>query len=107
MDTMKAIYKILEVLDGSLDDENFDINKVKHEAIGISEHKWNRLIGIMQSAGLITGFAEVPMTGVMFPGYKIISPTITFRGIAYLAENSNTAKILNAAKTLKDIIPMA
>lgn len=106
METMKAMYRILETLDKALDEENFDFNLVKSEAIGISEHKWSRLINILQNEGLIEGFKEVQFAGTRFPGYKMISPAITFEGIAYLAENSNTAKVINAAKTLKDIIPM-
>lgn len=107
MDTSKAIYKILEVLDESLDDEEFDTKKVNHEAIGVSEYKWHKLIGIMQNEGFISGFTPVNSIGSSYAEYKMMSPTITFRGIMYLAENSNTAKIINAAKLLKDVIPMA
>ena len=105
METMKAVYRILETLDKALDEEDFDFNLVKYESIGINEHNWSRLINILQNKGLIEGFEEVHFAGTIFPGYKMISPTITFEGIAYLAENSNTAKVVNAAKLLKNIIP--
>lgn len=105
MDTMKAIYKILEGLEKSLDEENFDFQLIEHDAIGISECKWNRLITILQNEGLIEGFKGLQFSGNRFPEYKMISPAITFEGIIYLSENSNTAKVINAAKFLKDVIP--
>lgn len=107
MDTSKAIYKILEILDELLDDEEFDTKKINHEAIGITEYKWHKLIGIMQNEGFISGFIPTNSIGSSHTKYKMMSPTITFRGIMYLADNSNTAKIINAAKLLKDVIPMA
>jgi len=105
MDTMKAIYKILETLEKSLDEEDFDFNQIRPEAIGISEYKWHRIIGIMMNEGFIDGFMEIQTLGMRFPQYKIVSPTITFKGLVYLAENSNIAKIINAAKLIKDIVP--
>lgn len=105
METMKAIYKILETLEKSLDDENFNFELVKHTSIGISEYKWSRLIGILQYEEFIDGFRDMKIDGAPFPQYREINPTITFKGIIYLAENTNTAKIINAAKLLKDVIP--
>jgi len=105
MDTMKALYKILETLEQSLDHEDFDFNLIKHEVIGISEHKWHRIIGILMDEGFVDGFMKIQTLGMKYPGYKLSHPEITFRGLVYLAENSNTAKIINAAKLIKDIVP--
>ena len=105
MDNMKAIYKILDTLEKSLDEKDFDFTQITHEAIGISEYKWHRLIRILMHEGLVDGFIEIQTLGMRFPQYKIVSPTITFKGLVYLAENSNIAKIINAAKLIKDIVP--
>lgn len=106
MDTMKAMYKILETLEKSLDEEDFDFTLVRHEAIGISEYKWNRIIGILMSEGFVDGFLKVQTLEMRFPSYKLNNPTITFKGLVYLAENSNMAKIINAAKLIKDVVPL-
>lgn len=105
MDTMKAIYKILETLENSLDEQDFDFKLVEYEAIGISEYKWHRIIGILIEEGFVDGFLEIKDLSMKFPEYILNGPTITFKGLIYLAENSNTAKIINAAKLIKDIVP--
>ncbi|WP_352404523.1 YjcQ family protein [Sporanaerobacter acetigenes] len=105
MDTIKVIYKMLERLEKAMDEERFDWHEIDHEAFGISELKWTRIILLMQERGLIDGFSLVHMMGQTYPGIKPIDPRITFEGLEYLAENSNTAKIINVAKLLKDTIP--
>lgn len=105
MDTMKAMHKILATLEKSLDDEAFDFNLVRHEAIGISEYQWSGLITILQNEGFIEGYREMKIDGAPFPHYREANPTITFKGITYLSENTPTAKIMNAVKKIKDSIP--
>lgn len=62
----------------------------------------------MQNEGLIDGFKEVhhPKGSIYFESGN---PSITFKGILYITENTKTAKIIakiiNATKLLKDIIP--
>ena len=104
MDSMEAMLKILKILEKSLDDKELNFKLVEYENIGVSRYKWNKLIGLLQNEGLIDGFKEFhhPKGSIFF---EIINPTITFRGILYIAENTKTAKIINAAKLLKDIIP--
>lgn len=105
METMKVIYKILERLEKAMDEEEFDWHEIDHRAFGISELKWTRIIQLMLERGLIDGFSLINTMGRTYPGVKPIDPRITFEGLEYLAENSNTAKIINAAKLLKDTIP--
>lgn len=102
---MKIIYKILEILEKALDNECFDFELVGHRSIGISEYKWSRIINMLQSEGFISGFRDMKIDGAPFPQYRPTNPAITFKGIIFLAENSNTAKIISAAKLLKDVIP--
>lgn len=106
MDSMEAMLKILKTLEKSLDDKDFNFKLVEYEAIGVSKYKWNKLIGMLKNEGLIDGFKEVqhPKGSIYF---EAKNPTITFKGILYITENTKTAKIINAAKLLKDIIPGA
>lgn len=103
--TMDVIQAILEYLDNCMDDERVDITPIKHEALGITEPRWGRIIEIMQEENLIGGFHESTFAGVTFPQFKAIDPRITLNGIRFLADNSNMAKIIRAAKEIKSIIP--
>lgn len=103
--TMEIIQKILDHLDKSMDDERIDLTPVSRESLGISDARWSRIIGMMLEEGLVEGFAEVPMAGVAYTGYKAMDPRITLRGIQFLADNSNMAKLYRAAKEIKDWIP--
>lgn len=103
--TTAVIQKILEYLDESMDDEIIDTEPIKHEALGITHARWSRTIGLMLEEDLIDGFIEVTTMGSHYDQYKIGKPRITFRGLNYLSENSNSAKLLRAAKELKDFIP--
>lgn len=104
MDTMKVIYNILERLEKAIDEEDFNWEEIGPEVFEISEIKWYRIIEIMINKSLITGISINRSLDGQY-GASVYDPRITFEGLEYLAENSNTAKIINAAKLLKDTIP--
>lgn len=106
MDTMKVIYKILEVLEKAMDEEHFKWKAISHEQYGISQEKWIKIIEIMKQEGFIEG---IDITRGLEGNMEVVAPRmkITFKGLVYLAENSNAAKIINAAKLIKDIVPLA
>lgn len=105
MKTMDVIQVILEHLDKSMDEERVDVKPISHEALGISLPRWGRIIEMMQEEMLIDGFHEVRFDQATFPHFRAIEPRITMTGIRFLADNTNMAKIIRAAKEIKNIIP--
>lgn len=106
MKTQDVIYKILEKLDETLDENNPDFSDLSPETLGISKERRNYILEMMQDADLIKGVTftnggrnRAPIMASMK------NMKITLKGIEYLAENSSTAKILKAAKEIKDLIP--
>lgn len=106
MKTPDLIYKILETLDEKLDDNNPDFSGIKHESLGVTRERWAYTLEMMQESGLIKGVSFTRTGKDRAPTIVLIEKMqITLRGINYLAENSTTSKIINAAKLLKDVIP--
>jgi len=106
MKTQEIIYKILEVLDEALDQNNPDFSSIKHENLGISKERWSYALEMMQDAGLIKGVVFVRGGNNRAPINSFIdNMNITLNGIMYLADNSTSAKVYKAAKMLKDVIP--
>ncbi|UMZ73548.1 YjcQ family protein [Natranaerofaba carboxydovora] len=103
--TMEIIFKILEKLEEAMDKDHFDWkNEISHEAIGITKNRWILIIDMMNNNGLIEGLsinrgAQGDITIVT------AQPRITLKGINFLIENSQTAKVIEAAKLIKDFIP--
>lgn len=106
MKTQDIIYKILQKLDEVMDDNNPDFSELSSEALEISKERRSFILEMMQDAGLIKGVTFVNggnnRAAIMI---HIDNMKITLRGVEYLSENSSTAKILRAAKELKDFIP--
>lgn len=106
MKTQDIIYKILVKLDETMDENNPDFGELSTEALGISKERRSFILEMMQDAGLIKGVTFVNggnnRVAIMT---HIDNMKITLRGVEYLSENSSTAKILRAAKELKDFIP--
>lgn len=101
---MKVIYKILERLEKAMDEERFNWKEISYEQFGISQEKWRKIIEIMKEEGFIEGInIRKDLQGKVY--VDGLDLRITFKGLVFLAENSNTAKIINAAKLIKDIVP--
>lgn len=104
-DTLDIMLAILKYLEESMDDERIDFGKVKADALGISEPRYNRILSIMIEEGYITGLTAVPILGQTYDSYKAIDPRLTMRGIELLKENTMSAKAINILKELRDWIP--
>lgn len=106
MKTRDIIYKILEKLDTTMDENNPDFNELSAEVLEISKERRSFILEMMQDAELIKGVNFVKggnnRAALMT---SIENMKITLKGIEYLSENSSTAKILRAAKEIKDLIP--
>jgi len=104
--TMTVIQKILDHLDESMDVEVVDTTPISWSVLGISEARWTRIITMMLEEGLIDGYISARSLGSPAYGeYIEDDPRITLKGIQFLSENSNAAKIWRAAKEIKDLIP--
>lgn len=105
MDNFNVIYKILKRLEKAMDYDEFDIEQISAENLGISRNKWCRIMEMLAQNGYIQG---VTVKYIIDGNNALISaynPRITLKGLEYLNENSLMKKAANAAKGIKDIIP--
>lgn len=104
MDNIKIIYKILSVLERSMDYEEFDDRTISAEALGITEPRLYSILRMLLKEGLIEGIG----VDVDLAGNFLISkgrPRITLKGIEYLENNSAMQRAMKMAKGIKDCIP--
>ena len=104
MDNFKIIYKILSVLEKSMDLENVDIERISSNNLGISRQRWNKYMEMLLDAGYIKGVTiQKYVTGETNVDAEDIR--ITLKGLEYLSENSIMQKMYKAAKGITDLIP--
>ena len=104
MDNFKIIYKILSVLEKSMDLENVDIERISSNNLGISQQRWNKYMEMLLDAGYIIGVTiQKYVTGETNVDAEDIR--ITLKGLEYLSENSIMQKMYKAAKGITDLIP--
>lgn len=106
MNDFKVIYKILKVLEESLDYDELDMERLSPEALGITETHLKGLFRIMQQKGLIEGvsvrkYVNSRNSTVLIDPYHLC---ITMEGMEYLRENSLMKKCANLAKGIAEII---
>ncbi len=101
MDNFKIIYKILRMLEESLDYDEFDKSLFNPELLGISENRLNAILKMLQESGYITGILY--RSGL--PGIKLNRPAITLKGLEYLEENSAMKKAAALLKGIKETVP--
>lgn len=104
MDNFNIIYKILKVLEASMDCEEFDINIISAETLNIGQNRWNAIIEMMIDNKYIKGAVVInSIGGRTVKVNKDIR--ITLEGLEYLENNSMMTKAKNIAKGIKDVIP--
>ena len=105
MDNFNTIYKILKRLEKAMDYDEFDIEQISAESLGISRNKWSRIIEMLVQNGYIQGVTvkySIDGNNAVISSYN---PVITLKGLEYLNDNALMKKIANTAKGIKDIIP--
>ena len=104
MDNFRVIFKILSILESSLDDESVDIDRLSAKTLNISENRLNSLLKMLSDSGYIEG---VSVRRYNDGGVVIIvnNIKITLAGLEYLSENSLMKKAYNMAKGIADLIP--
>lgn len=104
MKEFQIIYKILKILQKSMDLEEFDKESLSPERLGISEPKWCRLMAMLINEGYISGAETWNSMDQSYPRVALVRPEITLRGLEYLEENSMMKKIADTAKGMIDIV---
>lgn len=104
MNNFKIIYKILKAIEQSMDYEEFDLDCISPETLGISEERWKTLIAELVANEYVKGITHIPLIGVPSGRIKIIKPTLTLKGMEYLEENSMMKKVANMTKGIIEII---
>ena len=104
MDNFKIIYKILSVLEKSMDLENVDIERISSNNLGISQQRWNKYMEMLLDAGYIKGVTiQKYVTGETNVDAEDIR--ITLKGLEYLSENSIMQRLYKAAKGITELVP--
>ena len=104
-ESIKLIYKILKILEQSMDYPEFDINRLDPEALGTSLNRRNAILEMLLKKCYIDGIAikkyvdEESNTILGLGNIKI-----TVDGLEYLEDNSLMKKAANLAKGIAEII---
>lgn len=103
MDNLKIIYKILNLIEKSMDYPEFDREALKAERFAISEERFIKILYAIIREGYIEGITmKIGVDGYVL--INISSPSLTVKGMEYLTENSVMKKIADAAKGIKETI---
>lgn len=98
MDDFRIIYKILRILQNSMDLEEFDRNSISAEVLGLSVPKWSRLMAMQLKEGYITGGETWNAMDCGYSRVALSRPELTLKGLEYLEENSLMKKAADLAK---------
>ena len=104
MDNFKYIYRILKLLEKSMDLEEFDPELIGYKELDISKLRWSRIVSMLKEQEYIQGIDVWYSLDQDYPRVKLARPEITLKGLEYLNENSMTKKVHNAAKGIKELI---
>ncbi len=102
MDDFRIIYKILKILQKSMDLEEFDSSSISAEALGLSVPKWSRIMSMLLCEGYISGGETWNAMNCGYPRVALTRPELTLKGLEYLEENNLMRKAANLAKGIVD-----
>lgn len=104
MDNFKIIYRILSILEKSMDLEEVDVSSISAEQLKVSQERWSKYMEMLTDAGYIKGVSiKKYVTGDI--AVNIDEIRITLKGLEYLSENSIMQRMYKAAKGFTDLIP--
>ena len=104
MDNFKYIYRILKILEKSMDLEEFDMELIGYKELDISKLRWSRIVSMLKEQEYIQGIDVWYSLDQDYPRVKLVRPEKTLNGLEYLNENSMMKKVYNAAKGIKELI---
>ena len=104
MDYFKVVYRMLNFLKASEQQDEFDDTGFTAEHFGMTDKQWAQTLERMIDDGHIKGVS----IRIGADGHAVISlsqPRITTKGLEYLEENSLMRKAANLAKGIREILP--
>lgn len=105
MDNFKIIYRILRHLERAMDCEITDPEPISHTALGITRERWEQILIMLQDNGYIDGIIYVrTLSSDRAHITEPIRPSITLKGLEYLAENSLMKKAGDLLRGVIDIV---
>lgn len=102
MEDFKIIYKILRILQRSMDCEEFNLELLSPEALEMSKPKWSRIMAMLLKEGYISGGETWNAMDCGYPKVALTRPELTLKGLEYLEENSLMRKASELAKGIID-----
>lgn len=105
MKQFKIIYRVLRILQRAMEAEEFDVECLSAEALGISAAMWARILKMLAEEGYIRGVKVIESDASPIPLIRMTRPEITLKGLEYLEENAMMAKAARLAKGISELIP--
>ena len=81
MDDFRLIYKILRILQKSMDCEEIDREILSAERLELSVPKWSRIMAMLLNEGYITGGQTWNAFDCGYPRVALTRPEITLKGL--------------------------
>lgn len=103
MNELRLVYKILKIIERSLDYEEFDNDPISAETLKVSVPRWSFIIKMLVDKGYIAGVKVQNLNHQDYPCIQIQRPSVTLDGLEYLNDNKMMKKISNAAKGIAEI----
>lgn len=101
----RTIYRMLSILQKSMDYEHVDIRRLSADNLGITESKRKVLLGMLLKNGYIEGFQMIQYIGDQAPNIEGLEGIrITLKGLEYLEENSLMQKAARLAKGIAEVL---
>jgi hypothetical protein len=82
LDNFKIIYKILKILEKTIDYDEFDHTLISVEALDITQARWEAIMTMLQEAVYIEGISYIKSAGMR--GIKLVDLRVTLKGLEYL-----------------------
>lgn len=101
----RTIYKILSILQKSMDYEVVDIRRLSADNLNITEPKRKALLGVLLKNEYVEGFQVIQYIGDPTPNIEGLEGIrITLKGLEYLEENSLMQKAARLAKGIAEVL---
>ena len=104
-ENFRTIYKILSILQKSMDYEVLDIQRLSADNLDVTEPKRRALLGMLLKNGYVEGFQGIQYIGDQTPNIEGLEGIrITLKGLEYLEENSLMQKAARLAKGIAEVL---
>lgn len=104
MKQFRAIYRILRTLIAFNGNEDFTVEQIGPDVVGLSEAEWEQILIELHREGYIRGVQTTQTLSDTFPRIVYpIHPQITLNGMQYVEENSMMQKAMRAFKGISEV----